>query len=155
MNLMLSAASPAIIFAANLAIAGFTTPVLARIESAYLLDLNTMRGTLLGTGYTIGRGINDAGQVVGVSASHAFITGPDGVGMTNLGTLGGRYSEVYAVNDLGQVAGQSNTNRGYGVLSSPAHKVKEWWKSARRAIVRNIVSLRELITPGRRLVIST
>jgi probable HAF family extracellular repeat protein len=113
-NLMLSTASPAIIFAANLAIAGFTTPVLAKIESTYLLDLNTMQGTLLGTGYTIGRGINDAGQVVGVSGSHAFITGPNGVGMTDLGTLGGRYSDAYAVNDLGQVTGQSDTNRGVG-----------------------------------------
>ena len=39
-------------------------------------------------------GINDAGQVVGSSitaagAQHAFITGPNGVGMTDLGTLGG------------------------------------------------------------------
>ena len=42
-------------------------------------------------------GINDAGQVVGSSycedgsggAYHAFITGPDGMGMRDLGTLGG------------------------------------------------------------------
>ncbi|HKX54022.1 MAG TPA: hypothetical protein VJM47_09490 [Nitrosospira sp.] len=37
--------------------------------------------------------INNAGQVVGLSYTaarerHAFITGPDGVGMTDLGTLG-------------------------------------------------------------------
>ena len=40
------------------------------------------------------RGINDAGQVVGYSytaggARHAFITGHDGMGMRDLGTLGG------------------------------------------------------------------
>ena len=48
----------------------------------------------LGGGYSGAFGINDAGQVVGYSytaggASHAFITGPDGMGMRDLGTLGG------------------------------------------------------------------
>jgi len=37
------------------------------------------------------------GQVIGDSGTasgqyHAFITGPDGLGMTDLGTLGGDYS---------------------------------------------------------------
>ena len=62
-------------------------------------------------------GINDAGQVVGQSTTttgciHAFITGADGVGMTDLGTLGGDYSEAYGINDAGQVVGQSDTDNG-------------------------------------------
>ena len=62
-------------------------------------------------------GINDAGQVVGYSdtaagAQHAFITGPNGVGMTDLGTLGGGYSYAYGINDAGQVVGYSDTAAG-------------------------------------------
>lgn len=52
--------------------------------------------------------INDAGQVVGYSGTagglqHAFITGPNGMGMRDLGGLG-----VYDMNESGQVAGQSS-----------------------------------------------
>ena len=70
-------------------------------------------------------GINDAGQVVGESdtaagAHHAFITGPNGVGMTDLGTLGGDYSLAYGINDAGQVVGESNTAAGAGMPLSPA-----------------------------------
>lgn len=48
--------------------------------------------------------INDAGRVVGTNNNnHAFITGPDGVGMTESGTLGGRYSRASGINAVGQV----------------------------------------------------
>ena len=62
-------------------------------------------------------GINDAGQVAGHYRTekgqyHAFITGPDGVGMTDLGTLGGSYSHAAGINDAGQVVGYSQTDKG-------------------------------------------
>lgn len=56
-------------------------------------------------------GINDSGQVVGDvfnpsnGLSRAFVTDPNGVGMTDLGTLGGNQSFAYAINDSGEVVG--------------------------------------------------
>ncbi len=70
--------------------------------------------------------INDSGQVAGTfltpeSWSRAFITGPNGVGMTDLGTLGGLTSFANALNDSGQVIGQSNTLSGriHGFVTGP------------------------------------
>ena len=60
-------------------------------------------------------------------ASHAFITGPDGMGMTDLGTLGGNDSAAQASTTLGQV--------GYFPMSewpfvlSPVRMGKAWWIS--------------------------
>ena len=73
----------------------------------------------------IASGINDAGQVVGRSitaagAYHAFITGPNGVGMTDLGTLGGGYSDASGINDAGQVVGYSTRPQVLIMLLSPA-----------------------------------
>lgn len=54
--------------------------------------------------------INDSGQIVGTAITanagkvHAFITGPDGVGITDLYTLSG-IEEAYGINNSGQVAG--------------------------------------------------
>lgn len=39
--------------------------------------------------------------------THAFITGPNGVGMTDLGALGGNYSAAEGINASGQVVGES------------------------------------------------
>lgn len=74
----------------------------------------------LGGNDTFATGINDSGQVVGESNSkidsqvfHAFITGPNGVGMTDLGTLpGGSYSAAAGINAAGQVVGYSVTAGG-------------------------------------------
>ena len=88
-----------IFFAAALSIvSGLATPAAAQ---EYLIDLNSKKVTDLGTlGERQVTGINDAGQIVGAEPvtgtgskpPHAFVTGPDGVGLTELGTLGGRYS---------------------------------------------------------------
>ena len=67
----------------------------------------------------VATGINDVGQVVGgstlspESGFHAFITGPDGAGMSDLGTLGGSYSRALGVNDVGQVVGESSILGGF------------------------------------------
>jgi probable HAF family extracellular repeat protein len=71
---------------------------------------------------TLAWGINNTGHVVGefnirtdftvVGDTHAFITGPNGVGLTDLGTLGGRFSSATDVNDSGRVAGYSTTSGG-------------------------------------------
>ena len=65
-------------------------------QRSFLVDLNTRTATeLIGLGWQYHcTAINDAGEVVGHSFVsrgnfHAFITGPDGVGMRSLGTLGG------------------------------------------------------------------
>ena len=83
------------------------------------LGVNAL-GTLPGASSSEAYAINDAGQVVGVSYTegdhrfHAFITGPDGVGMRDLGTLtfGRDNSWAHGINDEGQVVGWSDTSGG-------------------------------------------
>jgi len=58
-------------------------------------------------GFNTAFGINDAGQVVGNSHSHAFLW-EDGE-MFDLGTLGGTSSGAYDINDAGQVVGTART----------------------------------------------
>lgn len=69
----------------------------------------------LGFNDSVAYGLNDNGQVVGSSLSlstytHAFLY-TDGVGMTDLGTLGGagHESHAYAINASGQVTGYSGS----------------------------------------------
>jgi len=71
-------------------------------------------GTLGGTGNSVAHGINNSGQVVGVSDTDAPIgsgfshaTLWTGTTPIDLGTLGGLYSVAYAINDAGQAVGIS------------------------------------------------
>ena len=81
------------------------------------------RGTLDGTDSSFVNDINNAGQVVGISSipgffplreevDYAFITGPDGMGMTRLATFGGTESAAFGINDAGQVVGVAETGEG-------------------------------------------
>jgi probable HAF family extracellular repeat protein len=101
------------ILAATLFIGPGFIPHAAAQERSYLIDLNMRTATDLGGlggSQTIARALNDAGQVVGLSAisgsaSRAFITGPDGREMFNLGLM-----HAYDLNDSGQVVGYKTTN---------------------------------------------
>ncbi|MBM4117659.1 DUF3466 family protein, partial [bacterium] len=82
----------------------------ARSQSAYsAIDLGTLGGVT-----TKAMGINDDGQIVGVSQSGSNYYGflwNDGT-MTNLGALGANGSWAYDVNDAGQVVGGSANASG-------------------------------------------
>ena len=81
-------------------------------------DIGTLGGDTVLRNFHGARGINDAGQVVGYSVpsgthwpserSHAFITGPNGAGIRDLGTLYDYdLSIASAINNAGQVVGFS------------------------------------------------
>ena len=101
---------------ALLAVFGFITQAPAQAqERSYLIDLNSKTLTKLESwngGSVNAKAINDSGQVVGEADGHAFITGPDGLGMRDLGTLGGASSSASGINDEGRVVGYSYTSSG-------------------------------------------
>ena len=75
-------------------------------ESYYTV---TDLGTLLGGPTSQANGINDNGQVVGVSSNRAFLW-QSGSGMQDLGMLpGGLYCEADGIDDSGQVVGMCRT----------------------------------------------
>jgi probable HAF family extracellular repeat protein len=109
---------------------GLFTHANAQIRHAFLVDLNNRsateigRSTLENPSYV--SGINDAGQVVGQSVTaeggwHAFITGPDGMGMRQLGNLGESWSQSfsYDVNNAGQVVGTDPTGPPRAFITGP------------------------------------
>jgi probable HAF family extracellular repeat protein len=79
-------------------------------------------GTLPGFNSSQGQAVNDAGQVAGFSYTaepigppgppHAFLSGPGGGALQDLGTLGGTSSGAFGVNGSGQVVGYAYTASG-------------------------------------------
>ena len=68
-------------------------------------------------------GITTHGQITGYGdvsggATHAFVSGPNGGALTDLGTFVGSASWGYTVNDLGQVAGYSQLTDPMGLNTS-------------------------------------
>lgn len=98
---------------------GYSATVGATAIHAFLYSGGVMRdiGTLGGTNSTA-FGINDSGQVAGVSDTIAGFAGYDHAflysngRMQDLGTLGGDYSTASAINDRGQVVGLAVTADG-------------------------------------------
>ena len=94
----------------NLSISGsYTVEAWVKVSDT---GLHTIMGART-TGNSYGYDISNAGQVVGQSqvagnaAIHAFLY--SGGVMSDLGTLGGTFSQGLGVNNAGQVAGLSNT----------------------------------------------
>ena len=105
---------------------GFASSALAQ-ERVLLVDLNSKEQPTLA--HCGGKehhrfGINNAGQVAATPqrqrAYPCLHHGPNGAGMTDLGSLGGDYSYALGINDEGQVVGRSTTANGLAMLSSPA-----------------------------------
>ena len=76
-------------------------------QSTYTI---TNLGGLSGSPFANVSGINNSGQVVGTSANHAFLW--ENGAMTDLGTLGGSLSTANAINDMGQIVGDSTLASG-------------------------------------------
>lgn len=91
-------------------------------EHGRMRDLGTLGGNCAGVGIVDSdlHPINESGQIVGGSSTSADpnrLTGfptfepflwEDGKGMTDLGTLGGAYGGAQAINNRGQIIGQSS-----------------------------------------------
>jgi probable HAF family extracellular repeat protein len=73
-----------------------------------MIDLGTLGDDV----YCEAADINTSGQIVGTSGwwGHAFLY--DSGVMTDLGTLGGSYSDAFAINDSGQIVGESYITGG-------------------------------------------
>lgn len=82
----------------------------------------------LGGDFSVAVDLNNAGQVVGDAQTEpriidpadppipfvrAFISAPDGGALTDIGTLGGFFSQATAVNNQGQVVGTSTIGRSF------------------------------------------
>ena len=104
----------------------FGVPIMTTIRSFILaaalsvgLALSAPASALSYTALDLGdalnaTGINASGQVVGVAnidagTWHGFVTGANGSGMTELGTLGGTQTVATGINASGQVTGYART----------------------------------------------
>lgn len=82
-------------------------------DNGTITDLGILGSKANGAYYSIARGINNKGQIVGYSdiksgVQHAFLW-QNGV-MTDLNTLGGTRSYAYGINNAGQIVGSSDTD---------------------------------------------
>ncbi len=75
-------------------------------QNCSIIDL----GRLPGATVTLANGINNNGQIVGVSGPHAFLY--DSGTMKDLGTLGGATSYAYGINLESQIIGYADTAAG-------------------------------------------
>ncbi|SFH58281.1 PEP-CTERM protein-sorting domain-containing protein [Nitrosospira sp. Nsp14] len=104
---------------------GLVTHANAQMERSFFVDLNAKTATPVGTADSLALGINDAGQVVGTTYPsngnlRAFIAGPNGMDMRDLGTLGGDLGSAFDINDAGQVAGWSTAETSqYAFITGP------------------------------------
>lgn len=94
-------------------------PEMAAAKTYTAVDLGTLDIPLGFPSFSVAYDINDAGQVVGVSSAPQIIQGPGGQSlashafrwengvMTDLGTLGGYFSDALGINPAGDVVGES------------------------------------------------
>lgn len=69
-----------------------------------------------GVNFIVSFNMNDSGQVVGEmryndNMPHAYVTGANGVGVTDLGTLGSLMSNALGINKAGQIVGDYGDNQ--------------------------------------------
>lgn len=89
--------------------AGLIRPFLTKADGSEMRELSTLGGTFA---YAVG--VNEKGQVAGISSMpdgirlHSFITGANGIGMRDIGDLGGDVN-ASAINSVGQVVGSAST----------------------------------------------
>ena len=117
--------------------------------SGQIAGTKDSQGNILMDGPSIHGGTNN-----GPVGSHAFVTGPNGFGLTDLGTLGGSNSFARGINDEGQVVGGSNLAgtvwQGLDGLDAPL--------TVRRATLwsdGSIFDLTTLLDPNDPFVLST
>jgi len=69
------------------------------------------------------RGLNNIGQVTGdmyTSSMGAYITGPNGINISDIGSLAGYTTFANGINNFGQVVGESTITPQINLFSSPA-----------------------------------
>jgi len=100
-------------------------------ENGNIRDIGTLGGNCAGIGIVDANihAINEAGQIVGGSTTNPApnpLTGSptwepslwdEGTGMTDLGTLGGAYGGAQAINNNGQIIGQSSISADPGACN--------------------------------------
>lgn len=93
---------------------GSTYAFITGVNGVGSIDLSSLVTSVDGAYVSAANAINDLGQIVGAitlasgAVGHAFVTGPDGVGMTDLNSLvtltnGAHLFDATAINDHGQI----------------------------------------------------